>query len=89
MIHATFADGSTMLFAPYEKVWTCTWLSDDGEYFDGDQHGFACDLIEPGAHVVARDGYGLKAGETNAKIIRVRKINDMPAFLKVSKAGCP
>jgi len=75
-MHATFADGTTMLFHPWEKVWTCTWMSDDGEYFDGDDHGFAIDLIKRGKHVVARDGYGLKAGETNAKIVRVIRVQD-------------
>ena len=80
MIHATFADGTTMLFQPYERVWTCTWMSDDGEYFDGDQHDFARVSIKPGVHVVARDGYGLKAGETNAKIIQVKEVADHPSF---------
>jgi len=81
LIHATFADGTTMLFLPYEKVWTCTWMSDDGEYFDGDRHDFAKYLIKPDVHVVARDGYGLKTGETNAKIVAVKEIYDYPSFL--------
>jgi hypothetical protein len=76
LIHATFADGTVMLFLPYEKVWTCKWISDNGEYFDGDQHDFAKHLIKPGVHVVARDGYGLKAGETLEKIVRVIDVPD-------------
>jgi hypothetical protein len=75
LIHATFADSTTMLFRLNEKVWTCTWMSDDGEHFSGVQHDFAEDLIKVGVHVVARDARRLCCGETNAKIIRVRKVS--------------
>lgn len=75
LIHATFADGTTMLFRLNEKVWTCTWMSDDGEYFSGDKHGFAENLIKRDVHVVRRDGHRLCCGETNAKIVRVRKVS--------------
>ena len=50
MIHATFADGTTMLFNPNEEVWVC----DDviaGEYISGEREGFATNFIKPGVHV--------------------------------------
>jgi hypothetical protein len=66
LIHATFADGTTMLFSPREKVWVCDWMDESGEYFSGEKHGFAEDLIKPKYHVIDPDGYGPKVGLTNA-----------------------
>ena len=81
MIHATLSDGTTMLFNPYEKVWTADWVSDDGEYFVGEHHGHAKDLIIPDVYVIERNEEGPYI-EKNAKIIRVREVPDFPKKLK-------
>ena len=50
MIHATCAEGTSMLFNPNEEVWVC----DDviaGEYIVNDYSGFAKAVVVPGVHV--------------------------------------
>lgn len=55
MIHATLADGQTLLFDPDETVITAEWISDDWEYFSQVAEGPASDLVLPGDYVVWRD----------------------------------
>ena len=69
MIHATFADDSTMLFDPDEQICVC----DDvlcGEYIVNDQCGPASKVIKPGVFVLS--GVSLDASE--APIISVREV---------------
>jgi hypothetical protein len=68
LIHATFKDGTTMLFRPNEWVWVADWW--DNEYFSGDKRGRACMVIKPGVYVVEK--FGERCSET--KIVRVRRV---------------
>jgi hypothetical protein len=44
MIHVTFKDKTTALFNPEEIVGVCTWMSDNGEYLDGEKEMATKDL---------------------------------------------
>ena len=55
MIHATFEDGTTMLFDPNEDVWVCEDVI-SGEYISGEREGFAKNFIKPGVHVLSSKG---------------------------------
>ena len=71
MIHATFADGTTMLFQPDEQVWVCDEVLSG--YIAGERSGCASQVIQPGVHVLDRvteDG----ATGSETKIIGVRNL---------------
>lgn len=51
-MHATFDNGETALFRPTDRVWVCGWLSDDGEYYAGEDCGIAADVVKPGVYVL-------------------------------------
>lgn len=79
MIHATLANGQVMLFDPRELVWTAKWVSDSGEYFNGEQRGPAWELTKPGAFVIEHDTKyddPYTTTETNSKIVRVIRVPD-------------
>lgn len=86
MIHVTFASGNTMLFLPQESVWVCSWISNDGEYFDGYHNGNAEDVLNPGWYVIERDHEVSSSDDAFlvaelSKIVAVKEINDCPSFL--------
>ena len=91
MIHATLANGQVMLFDPNEKVWVADWVSDNGEYFSGEERGRAYELINPGVFVIEHDVDGpCIASEVNSKIVRVTRVPDnfkLPVARKRKK--CP
>jgi len=89
MIHATLANGQTMLFYPNEKVWTADWISDNGEYFSGEKRGPAWELIKPGAFVIDHNAYGpCIESEVNSKIVRVICVPDNLSVARKRKK-CP
>lgn len=53
MIHATFENGETMLFDPWEIVDTCDWISENGEYFSNPKASYARLVVKPGVYVLA------------------------------------
>lgn len=72
MIHATFTDGSSMLFDPSEWVYVCeeVWA---GEYIAGEKYGYASEVIKAGVYVLEKvDGEGAIPSE--AKIQSVREL---------------
>ncbi|WP_321377012.1 hypothetical protein [Trichococcus shcherbakoviae] len=81
MIQVVLEDGQCLLFRPLERVWFAEWISDDGEYFNGDDYGDAEDLV-PGLFIIKhkRDGiaepvYGI------SPIASVKTIPDtLPSF---------
>lgn len=51
-LHVTFENNQTALFLPTERVWVCDWLSDNGEYYAGEDDGPAEDVLKPGVYVL-------------------------------------
>lgn len=72
LIHAEFEDGSVMLFKPYERIWTASWI--EGDYIAGEEHGFAKELLKRGLYVINNDGPYI---ETRSKIKHIHEIPDM------------
>ncbi len=71
MIHATFEDGTTALFAPREQVWVCRWV--EGDYIDGEELSQARWVVKPGVYVLDRAPKdGGRPSET--KIVKVRRV---------------
>lgn len=72
MIHATFEDGTTMLFFPDEIVHICKEVV-GGEYISGDECGRAILMIKPGVYVLDKvNSNGAIPSET--RISKVRQI---------------
>ena len=85
MIHVTFADGTTMLFHANQKVWVCSWMSDNGEYFSGEAHIRAGEL-EPELYVIAMDQYGPMKAETTAKITGIQRRSSPPDWIAPTRS---
>ena len=78
MLHATFEDGSTMLFSPDEIVLVCDDVM-GGEYIVSDHAGRANDVVVPGVFVLDKaDSESAIPSET--KIVWVRWVDDPPEF---------
>ena len=83
LIHATFADGSTQLFDPSERVWVASmlwWDNDgtgeqDGVYPHEPQKDYAHTAIKPDRYVFQMDHCSCpRLAESRAKIIRIREV---------------
>ena len=71
MIHATFADGTTMLFDPNEEVWVCDAV-EGGKYIVNDYEGPAKAVVVPGVHCInGGDEYAVPSA---TKIVSVRDV---------------
>ena len=72
MIHATFQDGSTMLFDGEEIVAVAQDVFAE-EYIAGDRVGKALEVVKRGVYVLAKaDSEGAVASKT--RIVRVREV---------------
>lgn len=52
MLHVTHQNGETALYYEWEWVYTCGWMSDNGEYHTDESKGRAKEAIKPGVYVL-------------------------------------
>jgi hypothetical protein len=81
LVHITLEDAKTLLYEPNETVLAVKWMSDDGEYIDGELDYKAIDLLEipeSGLYVMKKLGDEPEA-YSRSKIICVKLIpNNLP-----------